>query len=256
MVFMAHGLAVALFFVVTLVAAVAVAPIRPRLMRLKTKWIAIYLGLIAVACKSSGALLYAVVVVPLVLFASARKQRRVAAIIGLLVLLYPALRQADLFPTKTVLAGANLISAERMRSLEFRFMNEDALLKKAHQRQTFGWGLTRNEVYDDDGNVHTVTDGQWIIVFGVSGVFGFVTVFGLLVVPVFLAARRLRGIRDPFDQRLVAALALTVAITALDLLPNGLFSSYPYFLAGALLSLSRAARHWEPAMDAILGRVT
>jgi hypothetical protein len=45
---------------------------------------------------------------------------------------------------------------------------------------------------------------------------------------------RLRKVpRDP-DSELIAGLALIVAITAADLLPNGLFSNYPFFLAGAL----------------------
>jgi hypothetical protein len=42
------------------------------------------------------------------------------------------------------------------------------------------------------------------------------------------------------DQRLVASVSLILAVTALDLLPNSLFSNYPFFLSGALLSVSRA----------------
>jgi hypothetical protein len=38
----------------------------------------------------------------------------------------------------------------------------------------------------------------------------------------------------------VAATSLIVAVTALDLIPNSLFSNYPYFLSGALLSASAA----------------
>jgi hypothetical protein len=39
---------------------------------------------------------------------------------------------------------------------------------------------------------------------------------------------------------MLASLSLIVAVTAIDLIPNGIFSNYPFFLSGALLSLSRA----------------
>ena len=38
------------------------------------------------------------------------------------------------------------------------------------------------------------------------------------------------------DAKLVSGLSMIVAMAALDLLPNGLFSTYPYFLSGALLT--------------------
>jgi hypothetical protein len=59
----------------------------------------------------------------------------------------------------------------------------------------------------------------------------------LLVVPVFVAARKLRTIPEASDRWLVAALALIVAFNATDLLPNGLFSYFPYYFAGVLMGV-------------------
>ncbi len=240
MVFMAHGLAVALFFVVTLVAATAVIPLRRRIWGVSARWVARYLAVILVLCRSAGTIVYGLLAAPLAAFASSRWLRRVATGVAAVVLLYPVLRQADLFPTSAVLSVAELAGPDRRASVQFRFDNEDLLVKKARERALFGWGeYHRNEIFDDAGHVTSVTDGAWIISLGTSGIVGFLTSFGLLVFPIWLSGRRGRLLEEESDRKLLATLALIVALTAFDLLPNGLFSNYPYFLAGALLSVSR-----------------
>jgi hypothetical protein len=250
-VFMHHGLAVALFFVVTGIAAGASWKVRRRVSRVPTGWAASYLAFIVVMCKSLAAALYAFISIPLAAFASAKWQQRVAALAAAVVILYPVLREADLFPTSVVLSFGDLFGSDRKGSMQFRFNNEDDLLKKARQRPWFGWGLyDRNEVFDDGGHPVSVTDGEWIITFGVSGTTGFLTEFGLLVVPILLAGRRLRRFEDPRERRLLASLSLMVAFTAVDLLPNGRFANYPFFLSGALLSLTNPVarpRAWDDA---------
>jgi hypothetical protein len=243
MVFMAHGLALSLFFTVTALAATAVRTVRGRVWRFATGRVSLYLDVIVLACKSLAAILYAACAVPLAAFASAKWQQRVAAV----VLIYPVLRGADLFPTSAVVSVGKKFGIDRARSMEFRFNNEDQLLAKARQRPWFGWGkFNRNAVIDAGGHPVSVTDGQWIIAFGVSGATGFVTEFGLLLLPVFLTGRRLRRVEDRTQRRLIASLSLIVAVTAADLIPNSRFSSYPYFLAGALLSLSAAWQKSRP----------
>ena len=167
-------------------------------------------------------------------------QIRAAALVGALVLLYPAMRAFQVIPVDTILSLADGLSHERSASLEYRFQNEDVLLEKGRRRPWFGWGeFNRNEGFDGGGKVTTVTDGAWIISFGTQGAVGFVGTFGLLVTPIFLARSRLSRVADRRDRATLAVLSLAVAMPALDLIPNGLFSNYPYFLSGALLSASR-----------------
>jgi hypothetical protein len=240
MVFMAHGLAVALFFVVTTIAAAGVSTFRRRLYRIRTPLLTGYLVFILVACRSTAAVVYGLFALPLLKFASPRMQIRAAALVSALVLLYPAMRAFQLFPVDTMLSLADGLSHERSGSLEYRFQNEDVLLEKGRRRPWFGWGeFNRNGGFDGGGNVTTVTDGAWIIAFGTQGAVGFVGSFGLLVIPIFLARSRLSRVADRTDRATLAALALAVAVPAIDLIPNGLFSNYPYFLSGALLSASR-----------------
>ena len=65
--------------------------------------------------------------------------------------------------------------------------------------------------------------------------------------PVIWARHRLGDHGDEFDRTHLAGLALIVALTGVDLIPNGLWSVMPYVLAGAL---TRRLRELEPTETA------
>lgn len=229
-IFMITGLGVAMFFLSAVIAAFA------RWKAKQTKWyVPPYLTGVLILCKSTGAIVYALVLVPLL--AVIKKPRFVLplALAGL-VFTFPLLRGADLFPTRELTDFFMGISEERALSLWFRFDNEDQLLARGRERMLFGWGgYSRQRIFDQTtGEDLSVTDGHWIIELGQRGLVGYVGMFGLLLWPVVLAYRQRKRIRDPGERHLVAALALIVAINAVDLLPNGLFSYLPYFYSGVL----------------------
>jgi hypothetical protein len=238
-VFMPHGLAVAVFMCCTVLAAFTFVKAKLRVRNLPAKPLAFFLLFILVICKSTGAIIYAFLLVPLVMFFRPRTQMRVATVVAVLVVLYPALRGSKLFPVETFLTVAAKIGRERSESLQFRFDNEDQLLAKARERLAFGWGsYGRNSIYDrDEGKEIAVTDGHWIIIFGTRGLVGAICHFGLLLIPVFVAAKRRRRIPDKHDQVVVTGLTLMLMMSVTDLIPNGLFCNYPYFMAGSLLGL-------------------
>jgi hypothetical protein len=241
-VFMRHGLTVGIFFSVCALCASQLSRLRVRgIWGLSARTAALILGVVLILCKSTAAFIYAAVCAPLMLFGSVKSEQRLATLLVIVVLVYPSMRESDVFPVATVVSLAEVAGADRQQSIQYRFENEDMLVKKASQRPWFGWGeYGRNESYDGDGKPTTVTDGEWIIALGITGFIGFLARFVLLVLPVFLAGRRLRLSRDDFERRLVAGTSLIVAVTAIDLLPNSLASNYPYFLSGALLSASAA----------------
>jgi hypothetical protein len=127
--------------------------------------------------------------------------------------------------------------------MEFRFSNENLLLAHARERIWFGWGNGRNRVYDEAGEDISVTDGYWIIVLGIAGAAGFVAAFGSLLWPVIWARHRLGDRGDEPDRTHLAGLALIVALTAVDLIPNGGGSAIPYLVAGVL---ARRLRELKP----------
>ena len=243
-VFLGHGLLVAFFVMTTVVAAAALWRTESRVHRLPAGAITAYLSAVLVLCKTLSAALYGAVLAILVRLTGPRLQVRIALLLVIVTLLYPTLRTIDLFPTRALLEFATSFSADRAQSLEFRLNNEDQLLERAWQRIMFGWGrFGRNRVYDPEtGKDLSVTDGRWIITLGVFGFAGFLAEFGLLALPVWRAASALKFTESLREQIFLSALALIVAISLVDLLPNASLSPWTWLLAGVLLGRTEALR--------------
>ena len=239
----------------TLVAAAALWRTRTTTLRLTPGTVVGYLSVVLLLCKTASALIYSALLVPLVRWAKPRVQLRVASILVVVALTYPLLRDASLIPTTTILQAANWISPDRAESLKTRFDNEDQLLDRATQRPWFGWGrFGRNRVYNGwDGGDSSITDGHWIITMGTFGIVGFVAEFGLLGLGVFRALRAVKWTQSTEEREYLAALALIVAISMIDLLPNSSIRPWTWLLAGALLghaeALQVAARQRPPRLN-------
>jgi hypothetical protein len=214
---------------------------RQKLLGWPWKPFAFVLLALLVACKGTAAIVYALIAIPLVAFAKPRSQLRVAIVIGIIVISYPSLRARSLFPTKTLLSLANSLGQDRAQSLEFRFDNEDTLLEKAAERGMFGWGsYGRNVIYNPWwGNETSITYGEWIICLGMRGGVGALFRFLILFVPIWMASRALRKIEGKQERVLLAGTATMLAFSMLDLLPNAMLMNYPFFLAGALVGMTR-----------------
>jgi hypothetical protein len=243
MAFMGHGLTACFFLMTTVVASAALWRMRIRVRRFGAGPITAYLGVVLVLCKSGAALVYGLVLVPLVGWAKPNLQLRLAVVFAAVALLYPAMRTAELVPTQTILEMARAVDEARAVSLEVRFTQEEALLQKASERPLFGWGrFGRSRVYivdwRDIGYDSSVTDGRWVITFGVFGLFGFLAEFGLLAIPIFRAAKALRAIKSRQEAMCLSAIALIMAINMIELLPNSTLHSWSWLVAGALLGCS------------------
>ncbi len=238
-VFMAHGIAVGLFTMAAALSAALLSRARVKVGRFRAAPVTAFLAVMTVACKSTGAIIYGAVLLPLVLRTRPRTQMRVAVFFAVLVLTYPFSRAMGWFPTQALLDGAAKIAVERSESLGTRFQNEDMISEKTRERIVFGWGgYGRSHTFNEEAKDITITDGHWIIIFGRRGLAGFVPTFLLLLYPVFVARKALPRLRDPKDRALLAGLSLITAVYVLDLVPNGLFSNVPFFLSGALWGLS------------------
>jgi hypothetical protein len=242
-VFLGHGLLVAFFVSTGVVAAAALWRTKTQVFdtfRLPSGMVIAYLGVLLVLCKTASALIYGVLLVFVVCLTRPRMQVGVAVALTSLALLYPVLRSADIVPTNaTIELATSWFGSDRAASLGARLANEDALLERASQRFFFGWGtFGRGFVYDESGNLVYAPDGYWVIVMGAFGFLGFLALFGLLSLPVFVAARAVKFAETFADKLFLSALALIVAVNIFDLLPNSSIRPWTWLLAGALLGRS------------------
>jgi len=249
MVFMPHGLALAMFMTsATLIAcwmwwsgalrspAGAGQEADRRLERLP-----LLLGPTTVLLKSTGALGLGLVGGAVLALGRRTGSRVWLVALALLPPVYVAVRATGAWSGESlVTAVGEYIGEDRAQSLEFRFVNENALVAKALERPLFGWGgWGRNRVYDDEsGKDTTITDGLWIIMLGDRGLVGLIALGGVLLIPVV----RFAVLFPPatWSTRSVApaaACVVVVALWAIDCLPNGLVVPIYIVMAGAVTGL-------------------
>ncbi|MCF3972237.1 hypothetical protein [Paracoccus salsus] len=252
-VFLEHGLWIAILTSMSAMLAVVLA--REAGPDMKNRWYgaAIYLLIVLVLCKSMAALLYALLLIPALLFASGRRLAQIAMLLAFLVMSYPVLRTFDVIPTDRLVEMAGRISDERAQSLKFRFDNEDALLRHAMQRPLFGWGgWGRSTIHDAaTGEPISTADGLWVIAIGYAGFAGFIGQFGLLALPILLLGRAHRAAGREVSV-LAGGVAVVLAANLIDLLPNATITPLTWLFSGAMLGYLERLRRGEDTLDAAL----
>lgn len=243
-VFLPHALWLAFFVMSAAMAALALARGAVPSRRWRAFGCAAYLLVLLVLCKSVASLAYAMVLAPVILFASPRAQVRLALVFALVAMIYPMLRNNDMIPTEAILAKIESFSPDRAQSLGYRFNNEDQLLERAAEKPFFGWGgWARNLVHDmQTGRILTIPDGEWIIVFGTFGWVGYLAQMGLIGGPVILLWWGMKGPASGSVPPYVAPVALLLAITMVDMLVNAILTPYTWLMAGAILGACERRR--------------
>jgi hypothetical protein len=243
-VFLPHGLWVAMFTLMCLAASAVFLRLGPAEARPKQLAVFLYMLFLLSVCKSAGVLIYAMAMLPLILLAPRRWQLLAAATVAVVVMTYPLMRGAQLLPLDMILDYARGLSPDRAWSLQFRIENEEVLLAHASERPWFGWGgYARNFTHDPvSGRTLNIADGAWVIQIGTYGWLGYIAEFGLLCLPLWLLGRE--AVAQPsraFTPEL-AGLALIFAFNMLDLLPNGTLVPVSWLIAGSLLGQVEALR--------------
>ena len=242
-VFLGHGLLIAILTSMTIVAAAYLALRRAQIFGVSAWFWLAYLMCIMVLCRSLGALILSVTALLAAISIRRGGVRLICALVAITVLAYPMMRGADLMPVQVLADQFAAASPERASSLQTRIDNEDSLLDRADQRPLFGWGgYGRNRVFDEyTGKDMSITDGTWIIIIGTSGWAGYIATFGLLCLP--LVGTWWRGMHVSAAG---AALSLILAVNLLDLIPNSSLTPLTWLLAGTLAAIpqrTRRAKH-------------
>ena len=157
-----------------------------------------------------------------------------------LVLIPPAYivsRDIGIASTSRLVEIARYVSDDRAHSLYGRLIHEEMLVEKAWRQPFFGWGgWGRNRVYDDYGEDISITDGLWIIAFGVNGLVGLISLGLVLLLPTIAFWKKYR--HEDWGQPTfapVAGLVCIIPLYAIDSLMNGMLNPVFTLAAGGIL---------------------
>ncbi|MGB5865179.1 MAG: hypothetical protein WBG95_12875 [Sulfitobacter sp.] len=236
-VFLPHSLWLALFICTAAIAAATLARTAPHNARFRTILCVVYLLVLLMLCKSAASIAYGMILVPLAYLAPRRWLVLLATVFALVAVTYPMLRNLDLVPVDAIVTEAAEVNPLRAESLAFRINNEEQLLERAAQKPAFGWsGWGRGLVRDGyDGEILTIPDGRWIIVFGTFGWLGYIAEFGLLALPLILLGRQMIRHRGVVISPYIGGVALILGITLIDMLLNATLTPFTWLMAGAVL---------------------
>ncbi|MDM7458940.1 MAG: hypothetical protein P3W94_006240 [Paracoccus sp. (in: a-proteobacteria)] len=251
MVFLQHGLWVALFAMSVAVAAAVAFRTAPSGGRQKPLLILGYLMIVLVLCKSVGALAMGLLFVPLVLLLHPRQLLLFCGLIALAVLIYPAANWAGWVPIAEIGDFISGLDAERGQSLTFRFENERLLLDRATEKVIAGWGGWGRmfEVDPLTGRETTIVDGQWILTIAMSGLIGYIATFGLLCGAII---RQMFGAARQQADMWTTGLVVILTANLIDLIPNATLTPLTWVAAGALTGL--AVRAGKTVSDDLAGK--
>lgn len=239
-VFVGHGLALAFWFVISTIAAIALykAKAKFNVSKLSGVKLIIFLVVVLMLCKTVSTTIYLIFAALLIYFISQKKQILLSLLITMLVMVYPINSVTQTVKYSDILDFISEYSEDRSASMKTRFDNEERLVERALERPYFGWsGWGRARVYAWGRDI-TITDGKWIIEYGQYGAIGFIFSYLLLIYPIYLALKCYKYIEDEKQRIYFPTLAIILAIGVFDSVPNSGMMSVHLLLAGALLGQS------------------
>lgn len=238
MVFMQHGLAVAMMMGTAAVSGIWMwkAGKVHTLRNLPVSILAVGLLLVAASCRSTYALL-----LMLTALATLFVSRQVNSKLILMVLiavppLYIAARAIGGWDAQQLRDAANLIGQDRVGSLNVRLESEDAMLRWIRGDLLLGRSRLSG-LMDADPEIwgRFTPDGLWLIALGKNGLVGLTALFSTLLLPPLVYLSR-SSVRRLWDRRMAGATVLTMVLVmyALDNLLNAMINPIYLLAAGGL----------------------
>lgn len=201
------------------------------------------LTLVAIGCKSAGAMILMLVGVGVLLFT--RYTRR-----GVLVYLLAAAPVAYILARtiggwtgeNAVQLSNDLLGEDKGGSLQVRFGNENILVERAMLKPIFGYGTDGDFLIKDfNRRVVSIPDGLWIIAVGGGGLVGLSALFASLLLPPILLLRRFPA-KTWSHPAMAAPAALSVFLItyAIDCLMNAMINPIYLVALGSVGALAVA----------------
>lgn len=250
-VFMQHGLAVSIFMSTAALSATwlwrtgAISQLIGGLMGL----LSVTLIVVAVACKSSYAILLLVTGIGVLLISKLLNTRMLLVLLLLFPPVYIGARTVGNWDAQLIRDAANSMRGDQGRSLGVRLDSETQLWKWIQGNQVFGRGdITKVKVESRALGIFNkfIPDALWIIALGKNGWVGVFGLFGSLLLPIAAYLMRYDP-SDLFSARNAGATASATMLLlhSMDNLQNAMVSPVFAMMAGGLVSLSMFADDFD-----------
>lgn len=235
-VFLPHALDLAMFLVCSLIATVSGAVPRGGIFGFSFPSLrAVHLFGVLFFAKSVGPILLGFFAMGLSLWRSKNLPAAFILVTAILVAAYPAIRTTNIIPLAEIVSIAESYSPDRAESLSFRIKNEDIVLQRLRGHELFGWGSVQRIVDHNrfTGRMDIIFDGEWIITLAHQGWLGYLSNFGLLIIPLLSIVRLNRRGYDV--SRSTMGIGLILAIILINLIPNSFLPQFVWLAGGSLL---------------------
>ncbi|MBD2090416.1 O-antigen ligase domain-containing protein [Microcoleus sp. FACHB-1515] len=152
------------------------------------------------------------------------------------IYLYINAMTGNYFSDQIIETLSQFLEPDRIASLQFRFNNEELLSDKARERIVLGWGGWGRNLIFENGRQKTIPDSLWILAFGVYGLVGLVSLFSVLLAPVFSFFWSRYPARLWTRPEVAPAAALTIALLlyVVDCLVNAMVNPIYILVSGGV----------------------
>ena len=201
-----------------------------------------FLFLTTILVKSTGAILIMGFILTVMVSVKYLRLRLLVTATVACVVLYLGLRITGIMDGSTLTqAAAGVFGEGRASSLQYRLLNENAVVERTSRRPIIGWGGwgRSTNVWIPELNGYAVPDSLWINMYGRHGVVGLAALYGSLLLPAFLLFTRMKP-GEMVDKRFAAipGLALVSLTYSIDGLFNAMINPVFIVTGGAVSTLA------------------
>ncbi|MFA9479093.1 glycosyltransferase [Phycisphaerales bacterium AB-hyl4] len=248
MVFMTHGLMVAMFMATATLMAVALwySGARQRLLNMPMAGVVVILLITTILSRSTGALLLMALGGAAILAADHWRKAFPLTMLAMVapVYVFSRLGQTNL-AERMVQAAETIFGPQRAASLYYRIYNEEALMQRAFEAPIFGWrgwNLARQIHPGMEPHEMPVAESMWILAFGQNGLVGLAAFITLMILAPIVLFRRLPKplLRHPTGA-VVACMGLGAILYSIDGMFNAMLNPMFMLMLGTVTGLLAAA---------------
>ena len=211
-----------------------------KIISIQSSYLLLVLIVTTIMMQSVGAICYFFIGLAVLYLSSKMNNYTLVVVLLLCPLLYISARVGGSWDGRNFSTFvAEKFSPTRAQSVQFRFDNETILMKKALEGSFFGWGgFGRSRVFDEKGKDISVTDGLWIIVFGLYGIYGLSVMILTIQLPVVLFLFRLKPEKLKTETFAApTAIAIFISLTMIDNLLNAMINPIYMIFGGGLVGM-------------------